>query len=273
MAQLSDPREKLSLTATVDGSTNTDYHWETGDGQLLENGRLRQDINARLRANVKLIGSRRFSLTLNPFYNFSTRSLKTDALGPQLQLPIPDAHHNFGAGFTGLYNTQWLGKPFTLMAIVSGTFSQYGYENPSAMAGAMFTITRNRSTYLALGGIYLLGTSVAWPLYPLFIYTHRFGNRWSLNFMETNNYLYYQASPKLRYALGMELVTDKIFLRPDRKDLPQKVEISELSERFGLFTDIQASKELSVNLGLGVTVPFYSVRADTTRPICICTTT
>ena len=54
MAQLSDPREKLSITATVDGTTNSDYRWETEDGQLLENGRLRQGVNARLRANVKL---------------------------------------------------------------------------------------------------------------------------------------------------------------------------------------------------------------------------
>ena len=44
LAQLSDPREKFSITATVDGGTNTDYRWETEDGQLLERGRLRQDV-------------------------------------------------------------------------------------------------------------------------------------------------------------------------------------------------------------------------------------
>lgn len=221
-------------------------------------GKLRQGINARLKANVKIIGHKRFSLILNSFYNFSTRSLKADVLGPQLQLPIPDAHHHYGAGFTGAYNTRWLGKPFTLMAIVSGNFSQYGYENPSAIAGAMFTITRTPKTYLALGGIYLLGTSVSWPLYPMLIYTHRFDNRWSVSIMETNNYLYYQATPKLRCTLGMEIVTDKIYMRTDRPDLPRKVEMSELSERFGLFADFQAAQRLSLNFGLGVTVPFYN---------------
>lgn len=110
MAQMSDPREKLSITATVDGNTNSDYYWETEDGQRQESGKLRQGINARLKANVKLIGHKRFSLTLNSFYNFSTRSLKADVLGPQLQLPIPDAHHHYGAGFTGAYNTRWLGS-------------------------------------------------------------------------------------------------------------------------------------------------------------------
>jgi len=258
MAQLSDPREKLNITATVDGATNTDYRWENEDGQLLENGRLKQGVNAHIRASVKLLGSKRFSLSFNPFYNFSSRSMRANALGPQLQLPIPDAHHHYGAGFTGTYNTQWLGKPFTLMAIVSGNFSQYGYESPSAMAGAIFTITRNRTTYLALGGIFLLGTSVSWPLYPLIIYNHRFNDRWSINILETNNYLYYQATPKLRCALGMEIVTDKFYLRPDRKDLPRKVEISELSERFGIFADLQAAKGLSFNFGLGITVPFYN---------------
>lgn len=258
MAQLSDPREKLSITAAVDGSTNTDYRWETDGGQLTEKGRLRQSINARLRANVRLWGNERFALSFNPFYNFSTRSLQADADGPQLHLPIPSAHHHFGGGFTGTYNTRWLGKPFTLMAMITGNFSQYGYENFSAMGGAVFTITRNRNTNLALGGLLLLGTSVSWPLYPLIIYSHRFDDRWSINCMETNNYLYYQATPKLRYALGMELATDKIYLRPDSKDLPRNAEISTLSERFGMFADLLAAQGLSLNFGLGITVPFYS---------------
>jgi len=258
LAQLSDPREKFSITASVDGGTNTDYRWETEDGQLLETGRLRQDINARLRMNVKLLGNQRFSLSFSPFYNFSAQNMKPDADGPQLNLPIPDAQHHFGGGFTANYNTLWLGKPFTLMGMVSGNFSKYGYENFSAMLGAMFAITRNRTTYLGLGAICLLGTSVRWPLYPLLIYTHRFDDRWSINCMETNNYLYYQVSPKLRCAVGMELATDKMFLRPDREDLPRKAEISELAERFGVFADLQATKEQEFNVGLGATVPFYS---------------
>lgn len=257
-AQLGDPREKLSITTEVDGATNTDYHWETTEGHLLENGRLRQGVNARLKANVRLMGSQRFSLAFNPFYNFSTRSLKANDDGPRLDMPIPDAHHHYGGGLMATYNTKWLGKPFTLTGTITGNFSQYGYENFSAMAGALFTITRNRSTYLALGGLLLVGTSISWPLFPLIVYNHRFDNHWSISCLETNNYLYYQASPKLRCALGMEIVTDKIFIRPKREDLPEKMEISELSERFGLFADLMATRQLSLNLGLGVTVPFYN---------------
>lgn len=257
-AQLMDPREKVSITAVVDGATNTDYRWKTEDGSLLENGRLRQGVNARLRGHVKLFGNQRFALAFNPFYNFSTRSMKPDAVGPQLDLPVPSTHHHYGGGFTAAYNTRWLGKPFTMMAMVTGNFSQYGYENFSAMLGAVFTITRNRTTYLALGGICLLGTSVRWPLYPLIIYNHSFNDRWSISCLETNNYLYYRVSPKLRCAVGMELVTDKVFMRLDKPDLPRKAEISQLSERFGVFADLQASQELSFNFGLGAIVPFYA---------------
>jgi len=49
MGQLSDPREKLSITATVDGSTNTDYRWESEDGDVLETGRVRRRIGASAR--------------------------------------------------------------------------------------------------------------------------------------------------------------------------------------------------------------------------------
>ena len=47
--QLSDPREKLSITATVDGSTNTDYRWESEDGDVLETGRVRRRVGASAR--------------------------------------------------------------------------------------------------------------------------------------------------------------------------------------------------------------------------------
>ena len=257
-AQFGDPRDKLTITASVDGATNTDYRWKTNDGELLENGRLRQGVNARLRVGVKLVGSKRFSLSFNPFYNFSTRSMKANGDGPQLNLDLPSVHHHYGGGFTATYNTQWLGKPFTLMAMVTGNFSQYGYESSSAMGAAMFAITRNRTTYLSLGAICLVGTSVSWPLYPMIVYTHRFDNYWSVNCLGTNHYLYYQATPKIRCAVGMEIESDKMYLRPDRKDLPRKTEISSLSERFGVFADLQAAPGLSVNMGLGITVPFYS---------------
>ena len=49
MGQLSDPREKLSITATVDGSTNTDYRWESEDGDVLETGRVRRRVGASVR--------------------------------------------------------------------------------------------------------------------------------------------------------------------------------------------------------------------------------
>ena len=34
-AQLNDPRKKFSITATVDGATNTDYHWDSNISDFL----------------------------------------------------------------------------------------------------------------------------------------------------------------------------------------------------------------------------------------------
>ena len=83
-------------------------------------------------------------------------------------------------------------------------------------------------------------------------------NRAAQLLIRIKTYLYYQVSPKLRCSLGMELVTNKLYLRPDKPDMPKKMEISELSENFGLFADLQTTKKLSFNFGLGATVPFYS---------------
>ena len=256
-AQFGDPREKFSITADVDGATNSDYYWKDDNGQRVEEGRLKPGVTARVRANLKVLGNQQFSLSVSPFYRYSSRELSAnDTYGAPL-LDIPREHHHYGGNIMANYNTRWLGKPFTLMAMATANFSQYGYECTSSMIGGIFSITRNQKTYLGLGFMCLFGTSVSWPLYPMVIYNHQFNNRWSISCMEVNNYLHYQASRALRLSFGMEMESDKIYLRPKVADLPEKVEISQISERIGIFTNIQASRELSFNLGLGASVPFY----------------
>lgn len=256
-AQFADPREKFSITTDVDGATNTNYYWKSSNGERLEEGRLKHGIAARVRANLKMLGTRQFSLSVSPFYRYSNKELNANGTYGTLLLDVPRNHHHYGGSIIANYNTRWLGKPFTLIAMGTANFSQYGFEDASSMIGGFFSITRNQKTYLGLGVICLVGTSVSWPLYPMFIYTHQFNDRWSISCLEVNNYLNYQASRALRFSLGMEMESDKIYLRPKVADLPEKVEISQVTERFGIFTNIQASRELSFNLGLGAAVPFY----------------
>lgn len=256
-AQFTDPREKFSITADVDRATNTNYYWKGNNGDHLEEGRLQHGIGARVRANLKVLGNRQFALSVSPFYRYSNKELNANDINGASLFDVPKEHHHYGSSLIANYNTQWLGKPFTLMAMGTVNFSQYGFEDASSMIGGFFSITRNQKTFLGLGVICLIGTSVSWPLYPMFIYTHQFNHRWSISCMEINNYLNYQASRVMRFSLGMEMETDKIYFRPKVADLPEKAEISQVSERFGIFTNIQASHELSFNLGLGAAVPFY----------------
>lgn len=256
-AQLNNPRERFSLSATVDGATNTNFTWKSKEGESLAGGRMQPGVNVRVRSNVQLLASKTFSVSLAPFYNFSNGQLNTEWGSENLGFTLPAEHHHYGGTLMVNYNLKAFGKPLTLLGMGTGNFSQYGYENASGMLGAMFSVTRNQRTFLGIGAIYLLGTSVSWPLYPLIIYTHQFDDRWSISCMEVNNYLYYQASPKVKYSVGMELETDKFYFRPHQENLPKKAMYSQVSERFGLFADLQATKELSVHFGAGVQVPFY----------------
>lgn len=256
-AQFGDPREKFSLSATVDGGTNTNFTWKTEQGERLAGGRMVHGVHVRVKSSVQLVANKMFTLSVAPFYNFSNRELRTEWGADQLGFTMPTGHHHYGGTLTMTCNLMAFGKPLTLMGTGTGNFSQYGYENASGMVGGMFMLTRNQRTVLGVGAIYLLGTAVTWPLYPLIIYTHKFDDRWSVNCMEAYNYLYYQASPKVKYALGLELETDKLYFRPKLKDLPEKCMYSQVSERVGLFTDVQATKDLTLNVGVGMDVPFY----------------
>ena len=257
-AQFGDPRERMSLSAAVDGGTNTDFTWRRSEhGERLAGGRMEQGVSVRVRSSVQLLSSKKVMLSLSPFYNFSNRKLCTEWGSERLNFTLPTEHHHYGGSLMLTYNLQAWGKPLTFIGVGTGNFSQYGYENASGMVGGMMAVTRNRSTFLGIGVIYLLGTSVTWPLYPLIIYSHKFDDRWSLSCMEAYNYLYYQVSPKVKCALGMELEADKFYFRPKTADLPKKAMLSQVSERVGLFADVQATKELTLSLGAGVDVPFH----------------
>ena len=255
---MGDPRERFSLSATVDGATNTDYTWRSGhDGERLAGGRMMPGVNVKVKSSVKLFSNRMLSFSISPFYNFSNRELRTEWGGSNLGFTMPTEHHRYGGSLTLNCNLLAFGKPLMLTGMGTGNFSQYGYENASGMLSGILMVTRSQRTVLGLGAVYMLGTAVSWPLYPVFIYTHKFDDRWSVNLMEAYNYLYYQASPTVKYALGMELESDIFYFRPKTVGLPEKAMYTQVSERLGLFADIQATKEISLNLGAGIDVPFY----------------
>ena len=55
----------------------------------------------------------------------------------------------------------------------------------------------------------------------------------------------------------MELVSDKIYFRPQDERLPRKASFDLISERIGLYANWQTTKELSMELSAGVNYPFY----------------
>ncbi len=255
--QLSDPREKFSLSATILGYTNTDYTWKTPSGNYVADGRMKDGMSVRVLSSVKMLSKKGLSVSLEPFYHFSNQRFDTELGASALGFSLPSAHHHFGSSLSVNYQLLAWGKPLTLIGRGSGNFSQYGFENASGMMGALYTLTRNNNTYLSVGAIYLLGTAVAWPLYPMIVYSHRFNNHWSINCMEVNNYLNYHVSPTLKYSFGMEIETNRYYFRPSLTGLPHKAMVSLLSENIGFFTDWKAAKGLTFNMGLGANIPFY----------------
>ena len=131
---MGDPRERFSLSATVDGATNTDYTWRSGhDGERLAGGRMMPGVNVKVKSNVKLFSNRMLSFSISPFYNFSNRELRTEWGASNLGFTMPTEHHRYGGSLTLNCNLLAFGKPLMLTAMGTGNFSQYGYENASGM--------------------------------------------------------------------------------------------------------------------------------------------
>lgn len=267
-AQLSNPNERFGLTATVDGVTNTNYRWQNTDGDRIANGKMSNGMHARIFSNVKLVSTKAFSLSVAPFYTYSTTDFKTkwEEGAPATQtgwdtgrqsFTLPSEHHNYGGSVTAAMNMMVGSKALTISATGTANMSQYGYEHTMVTLSAMLHMIRTKETYLGLGAIYLIGSNVGWPLYPFITYRQQYNDKWSLSMMGANNYLNYQATKKVKYSVGMELDTEKYYFRPGVEGLPKKSVFSLISERFGAFTDIQLAQGLTMNIGAGASVPLY----------------
>ena len=262
-AQISmgNPREKFSLTASVDGVGNSSYTWDTDNDKDVADGRMTHQMNVKLRSSIKLVSGLMGSVSIQPFYNYSTTRLNTDWREGTALFDFPQEHHHLGATLSASMNlmlgSREKGKPMTL--IISGTpnFSENGFEQWSAIGGVIVHVTRSEKTYLGLGAGVLIGTAIRWPLWPLFIYRHQFDRRWSINGMAANWMLSYQASPQFKLSGGLELASEKIYFRPKDERLPSKASFNLISERIGLYANWQTTKELSMELSAGVNCPFY----------------
>lgn len=267
---LGNPKEAFSLSATVDGVANSDYTWDTDEREDVADGRMKRQMNVRLRSSVKLLSGLMGNISLAPFYNYSTLRLQTNWQGEAPMLHFPDEHHHYGATLSGSMNlllgSREHGKPLTLMGTVTPNFSENGFEHVSGILGAMVHVTRSSKTYLGLGAVYIYGSSGWWPLWPLVVYRHQFDNRWSVGGMAVNWMLNYQHSPKVKFSLGTELYVNKIYFRPDNDQLPRKALYDLVSERIGLFASWQATKALSMELSTGINYPFYGRVRDISHP-------
>ena len=246
-AQISmgNPREKFSLTVLVDGVGNSSYTWDTDNDKDVADGRMTHQMNVKLRSSIKLVSGLMGSVSIQPFYNYSTTRLNTDWREGTVLFDFPQEHHHLGATLSASMNlmlgSRAKGKLMTL--IISGTpnFSENGFEQWSAIGGVIVHVIRSEKTYLGLGAGVLVGTAITWPLWPLFIYRHQFDRRWSINGMAANWMLSYQASPQFKLSGGLELASEKIYFRPKDERLPSKASFNLISERIGLYANWQTT--------------------------------
>lgn len=254
-------QEKFSLSATVDGVADSDYSWDTDERDDVADGRMKRLMNVRLQSNVKLVSGLMGSVSVQPFYHYSSTRLQTDWRDSDSPFDFPDEHHHFGVTLSASMNlmlgSRQHGKPMTLIATTAPNFSEKGFEQMSGLLAAMVHVSRTEKTYLGLGAIYLYGSPLSWPLWPLVVFRHQFDKRWKVGGMFANWQLSYQTSPKVRLAFGTELASDKIYFRPGNEHLPRKALYDLISERAGLFANWQATKELAMELGTGLNIPFY----------------
>lgn len=123
-------------------------------------------------------------------------------------------------GISLMARTRLWGRPLVAFANVGAEFGQGGYGRTSAMAMAMVMLCHTARTQFGLGPMVLVNTNSKVPAFLVFMYRHRFSERWAINLYGGMFGIDYTPTRDDLIAIGGDIDVKSFFLCPQREGLP-----------------------------------------------------
>lgn len=185
-------------------------------------GRVTDGFNARV--SYEFLKKRHITLS----GNFRHSSVTANFIGADLDKGFnPDDIKLNGIqtleqlGATATVNTRLFGKPLMGLGMLNSEWGKGGFNRVSATLMAMLMLRANKDTQFGIGILGMVNTTSKVPVFPVFIYRHRFNKEWLLNLYGGMFGVDYTPTPDDLISIGADIDVKAFYFKPSVDDLPK----------------------------------------------------
>lgn len=203
------------------------------------------------RVSYEFLRKKYFTFTAN--FRYTSTEVDFDASetsnGFDPDLININGNHMMGqAGITATYRGSLLGKPVVGIAMANSEWSKGGFERVSGIAMGLIMLRANRDTQFGLGPLVMINSCSRIPAFLVFMYRHRFNDKWLLNLYGTMMGMDYTPTRNDLISIGADVDVKAFYFKPGDDRLPDRCRFTSTSCR----PMIKYRRRLAPNLYLDV---------------------
>ncbi len=195
--------------------TNISTSYEHGWGNI-ENG-------FAARVSYELLSDNHSTLTANARYTSTEIDFEADELTKDYipsDIALNGLHAMGQVGMTYTYKNRIGGKPIVAMGMLNSEFGAGRFQRISGIVMGLYMLRATRTTRFGLGPLVMLNSTSKIPAFLVFMYHHRFNDRWTVNFYGGMMGLDYTPSRNDIFSLGADIDVKSFYFTPEDKRLP-----------------------------------------------------
>lgn len=195
--------------------TNLSVEYEHSWGQVSD------EFEAR--ASYEFLKKRHLTLSANARYNSYTTDFDevsfSDGFEPSA-IGLNKTHIMGHAVLTATARGKLFGRPVMGLALVNTGFSPAGFDRVSGILMGLVMLRANRDTQFGLGPLVMLNTTSRIPAFLVFVYRHRFNDKWLLNLYGAMFGVEYTPTANDLLAAGADVNVKSFFFKTHDDRLP-----------------------------------------------------
>lgn len=161
--------------------------------------------------------------------NFDSKDLSKDLDAWDIGL---NGNHSYGSfGFTTTAFLPLFGKPLAILAIGNAEWSNHCFGRISGLVGGAYIFKLTKDTQFGVGILGMINTASKIPVFPVFIYRHRFNPRFAINVYGGLFGLEYRLNENNLITLGADLDVRSFYFKPQVEGWPDKCRFTMTSVR------------------------------------------
>ena len=186
------------------------------------------------RASYEFFRNKKFTVTANARYSSSEVSFTDSDLSNgynPLAINLNGTHLLGQVGMTSTYKTRIFNRPIMAMAMINSEWSEGGFARVSGIAMGLVMFRANKNTQFGIGPMVMVNTCSKLPAFLVFMYRHRFNDKWLVNLYGGMFGIDYNPTKNNLISIGADLDVKAFYFKPNDASLPTKCRFTSTSFR------------------------------------------